>query len=132
VGYHGAFWVDALTPDLLRLEVKEDEIPPFLNLKRADDVISYARTRIGSADFVLPQASEVMMQDLKGNEDHNPTAFGQCRNSVGNPFSRLNRQPQRLRGKRQNEPKVEIELPPEFHVDAGLETPPVAEETAGR
>jgi len=79
VSYHGAFWVDALTLDLLRLEAKADEILPFLNLKRADNGISYARIRIGSADFVLPQASEVMMQDLKGNEDHNPTAFGQCR-----------------------------------------------------
>jgi hypothetical protein len=120
VSYHGAFWVDALTLDLLRLEAKADEILPFLNLKRADNVISYARIRIGRADFVLPQSSEVVMQDLKGNEDPTAPRSGNAGNSVGNPSSRFEETAPATARQTSNEPKVEIQLPPEFHVDASL------------
>ena len=83
VGYRGDFWVDAQTLDLIRLEVIADKVPPLLNLDFANNAINYARTRIGGVDFLLPQTSEVVMQELNGNENRNRTSFGQCRQFTG-------------------------------------------------
>jgi len=133
VGYHGDFWVDARTLDLLRLQVKADNVPTFLNLDLADNAINYARTQIGGADFLLPRTSEVVMRDLDGNENRNRTSFGQCRQFSG--ASILSFDDPNLTAAKQAAtagvgPQGEIQLPREFRAEASLETPLDAEETA--
>jgi len=83
VGYHGSFWADAETLDLMRLEVYADDIPPELKVSRASDKMVYLRTRIGESDFLLPQSSELSMVDDAGNENRNRTRFDQCRQYLG-------------------------------------------------
>jgi hypothetical protein len=83
VGYHGSFWADAETLDLVRLEVYADDIPPLLQLQSASDVMEYGRVPIGGADFLLPRQAELVMVDLAGNESHNRTRFSGCRQYTG-------------------------------------------------
>ena len=83
VGYHGSFWVDADSLDLIRLEVNANEIPPELPVQSAVDGMDYARVSIGGSDFLLPQSSELIMTDLSGNESRNRTTFSGCRQYAG-------------------------------------------------
>jgi len=83
VEYHGSFWVDADTLDLIRLEVHADNPPPNLNLTEASDTMEYQRVRIGGRDFLLPQSSELVMIDLLGNAVRNRTQFSACRQYAG-------------------------------------------------
>lgn len=83
VGYHGSFWADARTLDLVRLEVHADNIPPQLELTAASDSMNYARVRIGESDFLLPESSELIMTDLQGGESRNRVHFSACRQYTG-------------------------------------------------
>lgn len=83
VGYHGRFWADVKTFDLIRLEVIADDIPPALGLKSAQDVMDYGRMKIGAAEFLLPSGSELLMVDLNGNVSRNITRFSGCRQYSG-------------------------------------------------
>jgi hypothetical protein len=133
VGYHGDLWVDSQTLDLLRFEVKADDVPRSLNLELADNAIHYARRRIGSGDFLLPVRSEVLLRDLEGNENRNRTSFGQCRQFSGESvlsFGDADLAVARQTTSASVGPKAEIQLPLEFRVNASLETPLDAEQTA--
>jgi VWFA-related protein len=133
VGYHGDFWVDAQTLDLLRLEVKADDIPAVLNLGFADNAINYAHTGIGGGDFLLPETSEIVMQDLEGNEYRNRTLFGQCHQFAGESvlsFGDVNSPSEQQVANTAGGQKAVIQLPLEFRVDASLETPLDAEQVA--
>ncbi len=83
VEYHGSFWVDADTLDLIRLEVRADNPPPSLNLAEASETMEYQRARIGGSDFLLPESSELVMIDLLGNESRNQTRLSACRQYAG-------------------------------------------------
>lgn len=83
VGYHGSFWVDASSLDLIRLEVHADDIPPFLGLLSASDAVEYARLPIGGESFLLPAGSELEMIDLTGATSENRTKFSRCRQYSG-------------------------------------------------
>lgn len=79
VGAKGSFWIEPQTLDLLRLEVKADEIPRELGIDRLIETIDYSRARLGEHDFLLPSASTFSMHDLTGEEYRNATRFGSCR-----------------------------------------------------
>lgn len=135
VGFHGLFWVDAGTLDLLRLEVQADDIPPQLNLDFAHDSVDYARVKIGSGDFLLPRASEVVMQDLDGNENRNRTSFGACRQYTGEAVLSFAEAPPETAAKASasvvpDRPEERAGLPAEFAADGLLEAPVRADSTA--
>ena len=83
VGYHGSFWADSQTLDLVRLVVHADDIPPSLPLSAASDLMSYARIPMGGSDFLLPNWSELTLTDLAGNESRNRVGFSDCRQYAG-------------------------------------------------
>jgi len=82
VGYHGSFWVQPDTLDLIRLEAHADSIPPDLDLAEASHALEYHPVRIGEADFLLPQISELAMIDRAGNENRNRTDLDSCRRYI--------------------------------------------------
>ena len=83
VGYHGTFRVNARTLLLERLEIVIDEIPQQLHIRRAGSMLTYAVTRIGEADFLLPHSSELYIVNSNGRESRNITRFEQCRQYLG-------------------------------------------------
>jgi hypothetical protein len=82
-GFRGSFWADAETLDLLRLDVIAQEIPPELPIRASRDTMIYQRARIGSAEFVLPASSELVMEDLDGTISRNQIRFSDCRQYSG-------------------------------------------------
>ena len=55
VGARGAFWVDAQSLDLLRMEQHDVGIPLEMNVRDIVTTIAYGRTRIGSSNPLMPQ-----------------------------------------------------------------------------
>lgn len=82
-GYHGDFWVDARTLDLIRLEIEAEDIPANVPLKRAQTDLEYARVRISEQEFLLPHLSDMRLTDLHGSESRNLTWFTNCRQYAG-------------------------------------------------
>ena len=83
VGYHGSFYADPHTFDMVRIQVVADDIPPELLLASADVKIDYALARIGEGDFLLPSQSELTMLGLDGGENRNHVRFTSCRQYSG-------------------------------------------------
>jgi hypothetical protein len=83
VAYHGSFWADPDSGDLVRLEIVADEIPPPIGITRAVDVMDYDRVLIGDSRFLLPVGAELVMTDAAGNENRNRTQFTSCRQYTG-------------------------------------------------
>jgi hypothetical protein len=79
VGEDGSFWIDEQTLDLLRVEARVVEIPPFLPLDSVQSKVSYARTRIGEHDVLLPQQAELYLAEPPGIENFNRSDFTHCR-----------------------------------------------------
>jgi hypothetical protein len=83
VPYHGSFWLEPESLDLLRLELVVDAIPPYLGVAAASDAMDYGRAEIGGLSFLLPRQSELDMTDLNGRENRNRTRFTACRQFTG-------------------------------------------------
>jgi hypothetical protein len=89
VGYHGTFWVDSQTLDLLQLEARADDIPRDVGITSDYNSIEYGRVRIGESDFLLPLSSELVMLDRNGGETRNRTRFSGCRQYLGQTVLRF-------------------------------------------
>ncbi len=83
VGYHGSFWADPATLDLMRLEFAADDIPLSLRLGSAQNVIEYRRMVIGNSEFLLPVETELIMADAFGAAHRNQARFQGCRQFTG-------------------------------------------------
>jgi hypothetical protein len=82
VGFHGSFWADAETLDVVRLESSADDIPARLELLASGDAVDYQRVRVGGEDFLLPRDSELRITDF-GGENKNVIAFNNCHQYTG-------------------------------------------------
>lgn len=82
VGEEGSVWVDIESLDLVRLELRAAEIPPFLPLAAMSMTVRYARTRLGKNHALLPQEADVHLIKLPGedsSESFNHFEFTHCR-----------------------------------------------------
>jgi hypothetical protein len=88
VAYHGSFWADAETLDLVRLAVEVTGIPHQLGMTEIHTKVEYRRTPIGNQEFLLPYRSELIAQDADGTGGRNYTKFDHCRKFEGNSIVR--------------------------------------------
>jgi hypothetical protein len=79
VAWKGTFWADPVTFDLIRLEVRADDIPPLLEISDAITTVEYASTRIGQEDVLLPQTGELRLLGTSGEESLDRFEFTHCR-----------------------------------------------------
>jgi hypothetical protein len=82
-GYHGLFFVQRDSLDVLRLEVEADELPDVMDLRQVTDTIEYSRVKIGEGDFLLPATGETVMVSLRGNASRNQVRFSGCHEFTG-------------------------------------------------
>lgn len=127
VGYHGSFWVDSSTMDVMRLEVNADEIPAELRLARASDSVDYMHADIGGHTFLLPQSAELRMVDDGNSESVNQTHFTSCRQYLGE--SKLSFTDPAPEAANPVAVKV-IDLPPGLMLEVSLDTPIASESSA--
>ena len=83
VPFHGSFWADAETLDVLRIEMIADDIPPSIRIVAASNTLEYERVPIAGATFLLPKDSELQLTDVGGTENRNVTHFAACRQFTG-------------------------------------------------
>jgi len=79
VGEEGSLWFDPQSLNLVRLESRAEEIPPYLPLDEASTNVDYARMRIGSHDVLLAQHADIHMLTTSGLEDFDLLEFTHCR-----------------------------------------------------
>ncbi len=82
-GAGGSFWADAKTLDVLRLEIRTEDLPFNFPLIGAAQTIDYAQTRIGSGDVLLPQTALLTMELATGERRSNLTEYSHCRRYSG-------------------------------------------------
>ncbi len=129
VAYHGSFWVEPDTLDLVRLDVTADGIPFYLGLESATKTLEYRRTAIGGSEFLLPLDAELVMTDLGGTENRNRTRFHGCRQYAGESVLSFADPPPDAPA--QEKPRIaEVELPDEFLTELELVTPIDSNNTA--
>lgn len=78
-GASGSFWADAKTLDVLRLEIRTEDLPFNFPLIGAAQTIEYAQTRIGSGYVLLPQTALLTMELATGERRSNLTEYSHCR-----------------------------------------------------
>ena len=120
VGYHGSFWADAETLDLIRLEIHADAIPPELGITSAIDNLYYERRRIGDTRFLLPARSDLVMVDENGNQSQNRTGYSDCRQYAGESTLTFGDAPATSEAPRA--PVREFRLPPGLTLQLELDT----------
>ncbi len=79
VAYHGSFCIDKESLDLQQIDFVADGLPSSFGLKAVERGLRYARTHIGSADFLLPEGSFVVARGTAGDETRIEVRFDNCR-----------------------------------------------------
>ena len=79
VAYHGSFWVDKDTLDLLEMDVIAHDIPPSLGFSVLSKNLKFTRARISSSSFLLPEQARMVTADLNDDEWLNEARFHDCR-----------------------------------------------------
>lgn len=79
VGFQGAFWIDAASLELLRLEAQAYDIPDTLGLAQAETVVTYSRSTIDSIETLLPASAEFHVAAVNAEENLNRSRFSACR-----------------------------------------------------
>jgi hypothetical protein len=82
-GSSGSFWADANTLDVVRLEIRTEDLPFDFPVTKADQTIDYAQIRMGSANILLPQTALLSMELANGERRNNLTEFSHCRRYSG-------------------------------------------------
>jgi len=124
VGFHGWFWVDSMTLDLIRIQSVADDIPRTLGLASSTTVLNFGPSTIGGSVFLLPQNSDLVMTRLDGGENRNRTTFHGCRQFSG--VSTIKFDEPTVEPAANNIPRqavTAVNLPAEFEVEIRLVDP---------
>jgi len=125
-GFHGSFWVDAESLDLVRLELTADDIPAHVPILAASETLEYAAMRIADHDFLLPSSSELVLTDASGIESRNRVSFTRCRQFAGDSVLSFADVPaegpvlRRVKVQEVLESDLEIELNLESAIEGGV------------
>jgi hypothetical protein len=89
VGIEGTFWADSETLELLRITERVVDIPPTLDIRDSVTTVTYAKTRIGASDVLLPRWAELVITDLNGWRRRNAIEFSGCREYLADSVIRF-------------------------------------------
>ena len=78
VAYHGSFWAEGETLDVVHLRNAADAIPPALGLRDAEFEIEYQKVRIGRSEALLPRRVGLLVTEFSGVQRRNITTFSHC------------------------------------------------------
>jgi hypothetical protein len=123
VGYHGSFWADPDTLDLMRLEVSADDIPRGLKLASAVDRMEYDRVSIAGSRFLLPRGAELDITDSLGTESQNRMRLQSCHEFVGESALTFRDVPVEFFVAPNKPSLAKVDLPEDFNMEVGLDTP---------
>jgi hypothetical protein len=76
--YAGTIWADPESLDLVRMDSRAEEIPPYLDCIAAKESVSYGRQRLGVVDRLIPSTAELIMIRRNGRISRNAATFSKC------------------------------------------------------
>jgi hypothetical protein len=79
VGLEGSFWVNPQSLDLIRMDTRAIDIPPYLPLAEDNSEVYFARTQIGELTALLAQQADLRMLETRGVEKYDRIEFTHCR-----------------------------------------------------
>lgn len=82
-GYKGSFWVDIETLDLVRLEIKVEDIPSHVGIRSIKETMRYELVNLRNSDFLLPRDSEMAVADDAGYYSLNTIRLERCQEFTG-------------------------------------------------
>lgn len=122
VGFHGSFWVNPATLDLIRITAIVDDPPQVLGISSTSSVLDFERKPIGSSSFVLPRAAQLLVVDTDAIERENRLSFAGCHQFVGESVLKFD-VPASEPAAAAKAAIAKISLPDDFTVDFNLDTP---------
>lgn len=122
VAYHGTFWVDATTLDVVELQMTAESIPPELHVKAVERTLRYRPARIGSRDFLLPNRAVLTAADVNGNLKKTEARFDNCRQYTAESFLQYPAKIQSQLPRNLHTSRQSVLLPDDFVVELSLET----------
>jgi hypothetical protein len=79
VPFHGTFWADAQSLEILRMDLVLDGIPDNFAIRSSLTTIDYQKSRIGSSDFLLPsRVQRDVHYAALGSMSENISTFTNC------------------------------------------------------
>lgn len=82
-GYSGTFLIDSKTADLVQLAVRTNRLPPETKACYASTTLDYLQVRMKGIDFLLPNASRVVIDNTNRARAVNTVAFSNCHEFLG-------------------------------------------------
>jgi hypothetical protein len=82
-GYSGSLLVDPETAELVRLNVRTDELEPATSLCEMQSTLDYGMVRISANDYLLPRVTRQKFIGRDGGESENTVTFSSCREYLG-------------------------------------------------
>jgi hypothetical protein len=83
VAYEGSVWVDAETLEMVRVDLKINQIPASVGVRSIEKSMHYELMNIAGTDFLMPRKSELAATDDVGNYSLNLISLDQCREFTG-------------------------------------------------
>jgi hypothetical protein len=124
VDFHGSFWVNPETLDLLRITADVDNPPALLGVKSADSVLDFDRQSIGGSTFVLPRKADLKVVDVDGAENISLLSFASCHQFVGESVIKFDIATDNSSARAvSRSAAAPIGLPDDFTVDFNLDSP---------
>ena len=121
VGFGGSVWIDAVSLDLVRLEIFAREIPTHLVLTSGRILIDYGRMRVGTGDFLLPRSVEQNFVS-SGMEARNQTYFSGCREYQTESAISFGNAPETTSPQPNDAKPLPLEVPAGVEIESKLET----------
>lgn len=81
-GYAGSFWADPSSYDLVRLQLRAEDLPLETGIKSAVQTIDWARGDIGDISVLIPRSAELVVLEASGREVRVRTQYEDCRKYV--------------------------------------------------
>ncbi len=96
IAYHGSFFVDPETPDLVRLVVHTSQLPPETGACEVTRNLDYSRVRLADQDFLLPAEARLSIIHPDGTVAENRIRYSACREFHSESRLRLERLPDEM------------------------------------
>ncbi len=127
-GYHGSFWVDSDSLQLIEVRITADDVPPDAGYSAVARDLQFLPAPIGNGEFLLPSRAEFSATEATGAEDRNETRFHDCRQYTAESvvsFGPTDAGARTKAGPRNGAPAAGLDaaLPDEFETSLTLDSP---------
>jgi len=122
VGFHGSFWANPATQDLIRITVLADDIPALLEIASTTSLLDFGRQRIGSSTFVLPRGARLVVTETDGAEKDVRLKFAGCHQFISESELKFDDPAAEPMAGKSSGPIQYVVLPDHFKVDFNLDT----------